>query len=42
MIQVFCDGLCEPRNPGGVATWGYVIYRGGQRLASDSDVIGQG
>ncbi len=42
MIQVFCDGLCEPRNPGGVATWGYVIYRGGQRLAADSGVVGQG
>ncbi|AWR99523.1 ribonuclease HI [Metallosphaera hakonensis] len=20
------DGLCEPRNPGGIATYGYVIY----------------
>ncbi len=25
MIQIFFDGLCEPRNPGGIATYAYVI-----------------
>ncbi len=25
MIGYF-DGLCEPKNPGGIATYGYVIY----------------
>jgi ribonuclease HI len=29
MIEVFFDGLCEP-NPGGVATYGFVIRRGGR------------
>ena len=26
MLYVYCDGACEPVNPGGIATWGYVIY----------------
>ncbi|MHB8567433.1 MAG: ribonuclease HI [Nitrososphaerales archaeon] len=30
------DGLCEPRNPGGVATYGVVIKRGGKKLFSDA------
>lgn len=25
-IEVYFDGLCEPRNPHGVATYGFVIY----------------
>jgi len=26
---IYCDGLCEPKNPGGIATYGWVIhYRG--------------
>jgi ribonuclease HI len=24
MMEIYCDGLCEPRNPGGHATWGFV------------------
>jgi ribonuclease HI len=24
-VVVYFDGACEPRNPGGVAAWGYVI-----------------
>ncbi len=42
MIQVWCDGLCEPRNPGGMATWGYVIYRDGERLLAGKGVVGEG
>jgi ribonuclease HI len=30
-ITVYCDGLCEP-NPGGVATCGWVAYRGDKRI----------
>lgn len=26
LIEVYIDGACEPVNPGGVGTWGYVIY----------------
>jgi ribonuclease HI len=29
MIEVYFDGLCEP-NPGGVATYGFVVRRGGR------------
>lgn len=25
-ITIFCDGLCEPRNPGGWACWAWVAY----------------
>ncbi len=27
MLRVFFDGLCEPENPGGVACYGFVVYR---------------
>jgi ribonuclease HI len=30
-MTVYCDGLCEP-NPGGVATCGWVVYRGEKRI----------
>ena len=26
MLRVFFDGLCEPKNPGGVACYGFVVY----------------
>jgi ribonuclease HI len=26
-IVIFADGACEPKNPGGVPTYGFVIYR---------------
>ena len=25
-LWIYCDGLCEPRNPGGIATYGFVVY----------------
>ena len=31
-LLVHFDGLCEPRNPGGVATYGFVVDRGGKRV----------
>jgi ribonuclease HI len=27
MLRAFFDGLCEPVNPGGVACYGFVVYR---------------
>ena len=33
-ILVRCDGLCGPKNPGGVATYGWVAYAAGRRFAS--------
>jgi ribonuclease HI len=42
MITICFDGLCRPRNPGGMATYGYVIYRDGKKVKSGSGVIGSG
>lgn len=41
MILYF-DGLCEPMNPGGVATYGFVIYDGTQKIWEDCGVVGAG
>ena len=32
MIEAYFDGLCEPKNPGGVATFGFVVTRDGKTL----------
>ena len=40
MIEAYFDGLCEPRNPGGVATYGYVIYREGRKIHEGRGVAG--
>lgn len=36
------DGACEPNNPGGIATYGYVIQSGGQVLSAGRGVVGEG
>jgi ribonuclease HI len=38
-IVVYADGLCEPVNPGGVATYGYVVYRDGEKLTEGHGVV---
>ena len=42
MISLYFDGLCRPRNPGGIATYGYVVYQDGKKVKSGSGVIGSG
>jgi ribonuclease HI len=42
MITIFFDGLCRPRNPGGVATYGYVIYQDTEKVNSGCGVVGSG
>jgi ribonuclease HI len=42
MITIYFDGLCRPKNPGGVATYGYLIYQDGKKVKSESGVIGSG
>lgn len=32
MITAYFDGLCEPKNPGGVATYGFLVLRDGKIL----------
>lgn len=33
MLYLYFDGLCLPKNPGGVACYGFVIYEDGRKLA---------
>jgi ribonuclease HI len=42
MIKVYIDGLCEPMNPGGVATYGLIIYKDGSIIQKDKGVVGEG
>lgn len=47
-INLYCDGGCEPKNPGGVATYGWVLYErhengnNGHRLAQGKNVVADG
>lgn len=36
------DGACEPTNPGGLGSWGWLLTAGGDLLASDSGTIPPG
>ncbi len=42
MITVYFDGLCYPKNPGGVAAYGYVIIRNGGPIHKGFGAIGEG
>lgn len=42
MIVVYIDGLCEPVNPGGVATYGFIIYRKGIKIQEKFGIYGHG
>ena len=39
---MYADGLCEPRNPGGVACYGFVAWRGDERIAEGWGVACRG
>lgn len=45
---IYCDGLCEPaypggpRNPGGMATYGFVIYKDHEQIKEGWAIIGSG
>lgn len=41
MILMF-DGLCEPYNPGGIATYGFVVYQDGVKLHEEGGFVGAG
>ncbi|MCW3128533.1 MAG: ribonuclease HI [Methanophagales archaeon] len=34
-IEVHFDGACEPVNPGGIATFGFVIYKNGETVKAE-------
>jgi len=44
LIIIHIDGLCEPINPGGTATYGYVIKNSdtGKVIARKSGLVGKG
>jgi ribonuclease HI len=39
-IEMFTDGLAEPRNPG-IGTYAYIIYRNGELLSQASGFVGE-
>jgi ribonuclease HI len=39
VIEITVDGLCEPVNSGGIATYGFVIRRNGSVIASGAGVV---
>ena len=42
MITVYFDGLCYPRNPGGVAAYGYAVFRDGKPIWRGFGAVGEG
>jgi ribonuclease HI len=42
MITVYFDGLCYPKNPCGVAAYGYLIHRDGVLVHSGFGSVGEG
>lgn len=42
MIEIYFDGACEPVNPSGTASYGWVIKEDGRILAQDGNIIGSG
>ncbi|MGB7544875.1 MAG: ribonuclease HI [Methanothrix sp.] len=42
MITIYFDGLCYPRNPGGIAAYGYAVYRDGKPIWRGFGAVGEG
>lgn len=42
MITIYFDGLCQPVNPGGVATYGFVVYHDNEVIKKGYGVVGKG
>ena len=42
MNTIYFDGLCYPKNPGGVAAYGYLVYRDEELLWKGFGGVGQG
>src|SRR3989304_3207940 len=42
MIELFFDGACEPINPGGTASYGWLLKRDGKIIESGSGIVGTG
>ncbi|MDD1754084.1 MAG: ribonuclease HI [Methanothrix sp.] len=42
MITIHFDGLCYPKNPGGVAAYGYLAHRDGKLIHQGFRAVGEG
>ena len=42
LIEMWYDGACEPKNPGGVASYGVIIKDGSKILFEESKIVGSG
>ena len=42
MLTVFFDGACEPRNPGGTASYGFIIFDGDREIYRESKIVCSG
>lgn len=42
MIKLYFDGACEPINPGGTASYGYLIKKDGKTINQGSGIVGTG
>lgn len=41
-LEIYCDGLCEPTNPGGYGCCAFVVLRGGEQVHAQYGSIGRG
>lgn len=42
MIEIYFDGACEPINPGGTASYGWLVKRDNEILKKEGKIIGSG
>lgn len=42
MIELYFDGACEPFNPGGTASFGWLLKKDGKEIKSGHGIVGSG
>lgn len=42
MIEVYVDGTCQPKNPGGTAAYGFIVKKDGKTIGKGYGVVGTG
>jgi ribonuclease HI len=42
MVTVFFDGACEPVNPGGVASYGFIVLQDEKEIYRESKIVAEG
>jgi ribonuclease HI len=41
-LEIYCDGLCEPKNPGGYGCSAFVVFRDGEQIHQRYGCVGSG